>query len=225
MSLSTTNSESYESCIEVLRGLVKRGMRTPITITTEGALGLTQAIDTMWPKALRIRCWFHKMQNFQQKVPARAWPEVKALLVDMRDAPTREKAEKRREAIVEQYQREFPDLCRCLLDDAAASLNHLAVPQRHQQYVRTSNLVERAFVEERRRTKVIPPLWEEGSVVMLVYGVLIRVSERWSKKCFSEFEQQQIRSLREQLKLDEQAGSTGELSLPVHPRRSAASAA
>jgi len=225
VSLSTTNSESYESCIEVLRGLVKRGMRTPITITTEGALGLTQAIDTMWPKALRIRCWFHKMQNFQQKVPARAWPEVKALLVDMRDAPTREKAEKRREAIVEQYQREFPDLCRCLLDDAAASLNHLAVPQRHQHYGRTSNLVERACVEERRRTKVIPPLWEEGSVVRLVYGVLIRVSERWSKKCFSEFEQQQIRSLREQLKLDEQEVSTGELSLPVHPRRSAASAA
>ena len=225
VSLSTTNSESSESCVEVLRGLVKRGMRTPITITTDGALGLAKAIDTMWPKSLRIRCWFHKMQNFQQKVPTRAWPEVKALLVDMRDAPTREKAEKRREAIVDQYQREFPELYRCLLDDAAASLNHLAVPQRHQHYVRTSNLVERAFVEERRRTKVIPHLWEEGSVVMLVYGVLIRVSERWGKKCFSEFEQQQIRSLREQLKLDEQEVSLGEISPPVHTRRSAASAA
>jgi transposase-like protein len=165
------------------------------------------------------------MQNFQQKVPARAWPEVKALLVDMRDAPTREKAEQRRDAIIEQYQREFPDLCRCLLDDADASLNHLAVPQRHQQYVRTSNLVERAFVEERRRTKVIPHLWAEGDVVMLVYGVLIRVSERWGKKCFSEFEQQQIRSLREQLKLDEQEVSTTEISHSVQTRRSAASAA
>jgi transposase-like protein len=200
-------------------------MRTPITIPTDGAGGLTKAIETMWPKALRIRCWFHEMQNFQQKVPARAWPEVKALLVDMRDAPTREKAEQRREAIVEQYQREFPELCRCLLDDAEASLNHLIVPQRPQQYVRTSNLVERAFVEERRRTKVIPHLWAEGDVVMLVYGVLIRVSERWGKKCFSEFEQQQIRSLREQLKLDEQEVSLGEISQPVHTRRSAASAA
>jgi transposase-like protein len=90
-----------------------------------------------------------------------------------------------------------------LLDDTEASLNHLEVPQRHQQYVRTSNLVERAFVEERRRTKVIPQLWTEGSLVHLVFGVLIRVSDRWSKKCFSEFEQQQIRSLRARLKLDE----------------------
>jgi len=224
-SLSTANSESYESCVEVLRGLVKRGMRTPATITTDGALGLTKAIDTMWPKALRIRCWFHKMQNFQQKVPAQAWPEVKALLVDMRAAPTREKAQQRRDALIEQYQGEFPELCRCLLDDADASLNHLAVPQRHQHYVRTSNLVERAFVEERRRTKVIPHLWDEASVVMLVYGVLIRVSERWSKKCFSEFEQHQIRSLREQLKLDEQEVSTDELTIHLPTRRSAASAA
>jgi transposase-like protein len=165
------------------------------------------------------------MQNFQQKVPAQAWPEVKALLVDMRDAPSREKAEHRREAMVERYQHEFPELCRCLLDDADASLNHLEVPQRPQQYVRTSTLVERAFVEERRRTKVIPHLWTEGSLVHLVFGVLIRVSDRWSKKCFSEFEQQQIRSLRERLKLDKQEVSMDEPSSYVPTRRSAASAA
>jgi putative transposase len=225
LSLSTANSESFESCREVLRDLVKRGLRPPATITTDGAIGLTQAIDAVWPKSLRIRCWFHKMQNLQQKVPAQAWPEVKALLVDMRDAPTQEKAEKRREAIVERYQREFPELCRCLLDDAEASLNHLAVPKRHQQYVRTSNLVERAFVEERRRTKVIPHLWTQGSLVQLVFGVLIRVSDRWGKKCFSDIEQQQIRSLREQLKLDEQEVNMTEPSIHVPTRRSAASAA
>jgi putative transposase len=225
LSLSTANSESFESCREVVRDLVKRGLRPPATITTGGASGLTQAIDAVWPKSLRIRCWFHKMQNLQQKVPAQAWPEVKALLVDMRDAPSREKAEQRREAIVERYQREFPELCRCLLDDADASLNHLEVPQRHQQYVRTSNLVERAFVEERRRTKVIPHLWTGGSLVHLVFGVLIRVSDRWSKKCFSEFEQQQIRSLRTRLQLDELEVSMNEPSSYVPTRRSAASAA
>jgi transposase-like protein len=225
LSLSTANSESFESCREVLRELVKRGLRPPATITTDGALGLTQAIDAVWPKSLRIRCGFHKMQNLQQKVPAPAWPEGKALLMDRRDAPSREKAEQRREASVERYQREFPELCRCLWDDADASLNQLAVPQRHQQYVRTSNLVERAFVEERRRTKVIPHLWTEGSLVHLVFGVLLRVSDRWGKKCCSEFEQQQIRSLRERLQLDEQEVSMGEPLVHVPTRRSAASAA
>ncbi len=164
-------------------------------------------------------------QNLEQKVPAQAWPAFKALVIDMRDAPSRQKAEERREQIVAQYQRDFPEACRCLLDDAEASLNHLEVPQRHQQYVRTSNLAERAFVEERRRTKVIPHLFAERSLVQLVFAVLIRVSDRWNKKGFSEVEQHQIRALRRKWKLDEQEVSKLE-PLPDHqPRRSAASAA
>lgn len=223
LTLSTANSESYESCLEVLRDLVKRGLQTPVTITTDGAAGLTKAIDAIWPKALRIRCWFHKMQNLQQKIPPQAWPEFKQLVADMRDAPTVAEAERRRQLIVNRYQRDFPEACRCLLDDAEASLNHLSVPQRHQPYVRTSNLAERAFEEERRRTKVIPHLWDERSVVKLVFAVLIRISERWGKKCFSAFEQHQIRSLRRQRQLDEQTVMPSPVS--SQPRRSAASAA
>jgi len=225
VSLSLTNSESYESCIEVFRDLGNRGMRPPVTITTDGALGLTKAIDAMWPKSLRIRCWWHKMKNLQQKVPDQAWPAFKTLVVDMRDAPSRKKAEERRDQIVALYQREFPEACRCLLEDAEASLNHLEVPQRHQQYVRTSNLAERAFVEERRRTKVIPHLQDERSLVQLVFAVLIRVSEKWNKKSFSALEQQQIRRLRQQRQLDEQEESIGDPITNHQPRRSAASAA
>jgi transposase-like protein len=150
---------------------------------------------------------------------------VQGVVADMRDAPTVPEAERRRQLIVTRYQRDFPEACRCLVDDAEASLNHLYVPQRHQQYVRTSNLAERAFEEERRRTKVIPQLWDEGSVVKLVFAVLIRVSERWGKKCFSGVEQQQIRSLRRRRKLDEQEVIRAE-AIPESPsRRSAASAA
>lgn len=225
LSLSTANSESQESSLEVLRDLLKRGLQTPVTITTDGAVGLTKAIDAIWPRSLRIRCWFHKMQNLQQKVPPQAWPEFKALVVDMRDAPTGAEAARRRQALVAEYHLDFPEACRCLLDDATASLNHLSVPPRHQQYVRTSNLAERAFEEERRRTKVIPHLWDEGGLVKLVLAVLIRVSERWGKKGFSEFEQQQIRSLRRKLALDEHQVSSSDPKPDPHPRRSAASAA
>jgi putative transposase len=222
LTLSTANSESYESCLEVLRDLVKRGLQTPVTITTAGAAGLTKALDALWPQALRVRCWFHKMQNLQQKVPPQAWPEFKKLGADMRDAPTVAEAERRRQLIVNRSQRDFPEACRCLLDDAEASLNHLYVPQRPQPYVRTSTLAERAFEEERRRTKVIPHLGDEGSVVKLVDAVLIRVSDRWGKKCFSAFEQHQIRTLRRQRQLDD---PTVVAAPTPQPRRSAASAA
>jgi putative transposase len=163
LSLSTTNRESSERCLEVRREVVKRGLQPPLPITTAGAVGLTTAVDALWPQSVRIRGWFHKMQHLQQQVPTQAWPEFKALGVDMRDAPPVETARERREGIVARYQREFPEACRCLLDDAEASLNHLSVPQRHQHYVGTANVAERAFVEERWRTKVIPHLAEESS--------------------------------------------------------------
>lgn len=93
--LSPTKSESYESCLEVLRDLIQRGLQTPVTITPDGAPGLIKAVDSRWPRALRIRCWFHKMQTLLQQVPPQAWPAFKALGGDMRDAPTYEAGPRR----------------------------------------------------------------------------------------------------------------------------------
>ena len=155
-SLSTATRERYERCREVWRDLVRGGRPGPGPITTDGAGGLPKAVAARWPQSLRRRGGCHKRQNLQPQVPAQAWPEFKALVVARRDAPTSEAAKARREAIGSRSQREVPAAGRCLLDDAEASLNPLCVPQRPQPYVRTSTLAERALVEERRRTKVIP---------------------------------------------------------------------
>ena len=210
---------------EVRRELGKRGRRPPATLPTDGAGGLSKARDAVWPKAVRSRGWCHKRQNVQPKVPAPAWCEGKAVLVARWEAPTREKAEQRRAAIVAQYPRACPEACRCLRDAAAASLNPRAVPQRPPHYVRPSNRVARALGAARPRTKGLPHLWNEGRLVNLGFGVLIRVSDRWGKKCWSELEQPQLRSWRAKLKWDDHEVST--LESPIHgpSRRSAASTA
>jgi transposase-like protein len=202
LSLTTGNTESYETSIEFLRDMVQRGLRTPLTVTTDGAPGLTKAIDALWPRTWRVRCWFHKMRNLQDKVPPQAWPEFKALVIDVRDAPTFKKGEQRMQALVEAYKDIFPEACRCLQDDMLASLNHLNVPVRHRPLVRTTNLVERTFVEERRRTKTIPHLWDEKSAIKLVFATLIRVSDRWSRRQFSVLEEQHLKQLRQKRNLE-----------------------
>jgi hypothetical protein len=45
--------------------------------------------------------------------------------------------------------------------------------------IRTTNLLERLFGEERRRTKVIPHAFGERAVLKLMYAALIRAAERW----------------------------------------------
>lgn len=222
LDLTLANSESKEAAIDFFQGMVRRGLQPPLTVTTDGAGGLVAAVEATWPRGLRVRCWFHKMQNLRQKVSPDWWPEFRHRVIDFRDAPDEAEARRRLEAMMADYGGDLPEACRCLQDDLQASLNHLHVPPRHRQNVRTVNLVERSFVEERRRTKVIPHLWGETDLTKLVFSVLIRLSERWSKRQYSEQEEWQIYALRKRLYPDQEAKK------PVpraRTRRSAARAA
>ena len=48
-----------ENWLEFLRDMVRRGLGVPLSVTTDGAPGLMSAVEEMWPKSLRIRCWAH----------------------------------------------------------------------------------------------------------------------------------------------------------------------
>ena len=69
LSLSTANSESYESCLEVLRDLVKRGLQTPVTITTDGAPGLIKAVEACGPSRYGSAAGFTKCRTSCRKCP------------------------------------------------------------------------------------------------------------------------------------------------------------
>jgi transposase-like protein len=186
------NKESHDGWLEHFRGLVSRGLPTPLTVTGDGAPGLIKAIEAMWPEAERIRCWVHKARNVLDKVPDAMREEVRRLLYDVRDAPDHETGEARAAAFIEKYRDKLPSAVACFADDLAASLNHLKLPTLHQKSVRTTNLAERGFEEERRRSKVIPKFRTEKECLKLVFATLWRASERWLKVKFTEIERRQL---------------------------------
>jgi putative transposase len=190
--MSLGNKESQESWLEHFRSLVSRGLPTPLTMTSDGAPGLIKAIEAMWPESERIRCWFHKMANVLDKVPDSQRETVKRLLLDIRDAPDHESGQTRAAAFIEQYRSKLPSAVACLEDDLEASLNHLKLPSLHQKSIRSTNLVERGFEEERRRSKVIPKFRTEKECLKLVFATLWRASQRWLKVKFTEMERRQL---------------------------------
>jgi transposase-like protein len=190
--MSLGNKESGDSWLEHFRSLVSRGMPTPLTVTSDGAPGLIKAIDGMWPEAERIRCWVHKMRNVLDKVPDAMREEVKRLLFDVRDAPDHATGQARAAAFVEGYRGRLPSAVACFEDDLAASLNHLKLPGLHHKSIRTTNLVERGFEEERRRSKVIPKFRTERECLKLVFATLWRASQRWLKVKFTDVERRQL---------------------------------
>ena len=82
------------------------------------------------------------------------------------------------------------------------------VPVRHRIRVRTTNLAERSFVEERRRTKVIPRFPDEKSALKLVFATMIRAADRWCRVSISDLERHQLALLRTELGLDPPPATT-----------------
>jgi len=80
-----------------------------------------------------------------------------------------------------------------------ASLQHLKCPAKHRKAIRTTNLIERAFGEQKRRTKVIPRFFTEKSCLKLVFTTLIRTSARWNKVPMTFKEQTELIHIRNQL--------------------------
>lgn len=195
------NKESYQCWQSFLRNMVQRGLPVPLSITSDGAPGLLKALDEIWPLSLRIRCWAHKMRNVLDKVPESHKQEVKAFLTAVRDAPDYETGKQRATEFVEKYQDLFPRAVSSFTDDLEASLNHLKLPVVHHKFVRTTNLIERSFEEEKRRSKVIPRFFNEKSALKLAFATLWRTSQRWRKVRFTEIEQKLILELRKKLGL------------------------
>jgi len=200
--LALGNRESYEGWLEFLRGMVARGLPVPLTMTSDGAPGMLRALDEIFPRSVRIRCWMHKMQNVLGKLPEAARAEVKTQLQAVRDAPTLEEGRRKAAQVIEMYEREYPAAMKSFGDDLEASLAHLRVPPEHRKFVRTTNLIERAFGEQRRRTKVIPRFFDERSCLKLAFAALERAARGWQRIHISESEQRQVAALRRELGLE-----------------------
>lgn len=195
LSLRLGGKESHEAWLEFGRDLVDRGLPVPLSITTDGAPGLMRAVEELWPKSLRLRCWVHRMRNILAKVPESMRSEVKAHLTAIRDAPTLEAGEEAAADFLRQFGDALPSACACLSDDLHALLGHLHLPWRLRKFVRTTNLAERSFVEERRRTKTLPRFFTEKSCLKLVHATLIRAALRWQRIRISPLEYGQLERL------------------------------
>lgn len=131
-----------------------------------------------------------------------AWPEFKARAQACYQAASPVLARLLRDDIVATYARDLPSAVACLDDDFEACIAHLRFPLGHRRVIRTTNLLERLFGEERRRTKVIPHAFGERAVLKLIYAALIRAAERWRGIRITEFEQRQLTAIRDELNTD-----------------------
>lgn len=193
------NRESYESCLGFLRGMLARGLRVPVLAVSDGAPGMIRAIEEALPLTLRQRCLVHKKQNILAKVPETEQPDMRAFLNAVYQAPSLDVARVLAKQFVTKYDAVYPTAVRCFMDDLDACLQQLRCPEVHRKAIRTTNVIERAFEELRRRTKVIPRFFDERSCMKLAYAELIRAGQRSQRVRMSEIEIRQLTLLRKEI--------------------------
>jgi len=216
LGLAPGTKEDTASCRDLLRDLKNRNLCDPLLACSDGAPGLMRALEEAFPRSLRQRCLAHKMRNLEAKVPLEKWPEVKSAAWSAYTAASPKLAELLRDEFVRTYERELPAATACFLDDFAACIAHLKLPLTHRKATRTTNLLERLFGEERRRSKVIPHAFGERAVMKLLFAALLRASESWRGIRITEFELRQLNLLRNEL--NEQFGARhAPATQPINP--------
>jgi putative transposase len=167
--------ESHEDWLDLGRDLTRRGLRSPWFVVSDGAPGLINAIEELWPESDRGRCAVHKIRNVVAKLPKRPGlhDQVKAAYWAALDEATDPvDAERLLRELVAELERPYPSAAACLAEDLPALCIHLKYFPRLRKRFRSSNLLERSLEEVKRRTKVIGRFPGETSCLSMCWAVL-----------------------------------------------------
>ena len=199
LALMAGSKEDAETVSAFFQDMRSRGLGDPLLVVSDGAPGIIKAIETCFPRSARQRCLAHRMRNLAAKVPEDLWPDFKARATAAYQAPSRAIARDLAEGLVADYEAELPSAVACFTDDFEACIAHLRLPVTHRRATRTTNLLERLFLEERQRLKIIPNAFGEKAVLKLMFAAMTRAAERWRAVKITDFERRQMAALRAEL--------------------------
>lgn len=101
------------------------------------------------------------------------------LVADLRGGRLAREAKAALLALAEEFRRAYPSAMGTIDENADELVSHLLFPSEHRKRLRSTNLLERTFVEVRRRTKVIGRFPGETSALTLIWAVLELASRGW----------------------------------------------
>ena len=171
--------ESEDSWKALLLDLEGRGMKAPALVIHDGNQGLIKALRCVWKDVPRQRCIAHKIRNVLDRVPKKHQGRVKRELVKVFYAASLEEALAQVKVFAEKFGKEFPTACGTLAKDLRDCLTFYRFPQQHWKRLRTSNVIERAFREVRRRTDVVGRFPGEMAALTLIWATLEQDRMKW----------------------------------------------
>jgi transposase-like protein len=185
-------SESTAEWSRFLTSLVARGLDPDAVrlVTADGADGIAAAVAEAFPAADLQRCWTHRIRNLLDAIPL---AERRACLRGLRAVY---RARTRRVAVAaywrwaQAWRTRHPGLVRRLEADLDDLLAVFALPEPIRLNLRTTNLIERAFRELRRRIRPMGALADRRSADRILYGQVVRLNDLLARRPLATFTQE-----------------------------------
>jgi len=169
-----------------LRHLVDRGLKGVQLVISDACRGLVESVADFLPEARYQRCMVHFYRNVFSHVPSTRVREVSHMLKAIHAQESREAADNKAQAIVDDLRAGKLGKAADLVEQAVhETLTYYGFPDIHWQKIRTNNPLERIMKEIRRRTRVVGAFPDGQSCLNLAAARLRYIAgTTWSAKCY-----------------------------------------
>jgi len=191
LAFQRSQGESEAAWEGFLRDLYRRGLegKNLQLIVTDGCAGLAAALQTVYSRVAHQRCWVHKMRNILEKVRKRDYGAVKADAQAIYQAETLGRAQRAFQNFQARWRQAYPSIVRQLQRDLPELLSFFHFPRHLWKKLRTTNVIERCFVEVRRRTRPMVCFVNLQSVDRIVFSIFNRMNPQWKNRTLHTFTQ------------------------------------
>jgi len=182
----TESSASWEF---LLRQLIRRGLDTEelALVTIDGSTGLKKALSLVFPGVRVQPCIVHRLWNVTGHTPWSLRGVVPGEAKQIFYAPNEQEARTLFQVFKERWSKEAPKVVECVEKDLDGLLSFYKFPFRHWTLIRSTNVIERAFKEFRRRVKIMETFPTEESCQRIMFALAKMLNETWMTKPISSF--------------------------------------
>lgn len=174
--------ESKMSWRDVLLGLKARGLQCgPLLAVGDGAMGFWAALEEVFPATRTQRCWFHKLGNVLNALPASQQAKAKAAMQEIFLAATRADGLTAFGRFVDTYGAKYPKAVDKLVQDKDSLLAFYDFPAEHWQHIRTTNPIESTFATVRHRTTRSRNCLSRATFLGLAFKLMEEAEKTWRK--------------------------------------------
>ena len=171
--------ESTDDWAELLRGLRRRGMRAPVVMVGDGALGLWRALREVFPATREQRCWQHVTRNVLGALPKSVHAGARRALNEIIGAEDRSHAERAIEAFAGDYGTKWPKAVAKVTGETERLLCYFDYPAEHWVHLRTTNPIESSFSPVRARTRLTKGPGTKDTGLAMVFKLLQAAEGHW----------------------------------------------